>query len=162
MGKYIEQSLNTDGVELDQFIQGICTISRAGSSSTRTSLLLHCWEFQQMQPSLLPKASRLLRGYVNGACSTFSHGASQCQALPAMLKSSDQKKPHHRIRGLNDEKLAKEKLKSALKCSHCDKTGHTADYCWDLHPELKPDWCQPSESIGGREEDEAWSQGCCC
>ncbi|KAF3775818.1 hypothetical protein EJ110_NYTH46492 [Nymphaea thermarum] len=27
--------------------------------------------------------------------------------------------------------------RSLRKCTHCKKTGHTVDYCWDLHPEKK-------------------------
>ena len=80
-----------------------------------------------------------------GVCGNFGHGASQCRALLTMLESSDRKKPHHRMGGPNDEKLAKEKLK-AMPCSHCDKPGHTADYCWDLHPELMPAKFRKSES----------------
>ena len=47
--------------------------------------------------------------------------------------------------GLDDEKLAKEKLK-ALLCSHCGKPGHTANYCWDLHLELMLAKFRKSES----------------
>ncbi|XP_049935633.1 uncharacterized protein LOC126410390 isoform X2 [Nymphaea colorata] len=27
--------------------------------------------------------------------------------------------------------------RSLRRCTHCKKTGHTVDYCWDLHPEKK-------------------------
>ncbi|KAF3783502.1 hypothetical protein EJ110_NYTH19536 [Nymphaea thermarum] len=27
--------------------------------------------------------------------------------------------------------------RSLRRCTHCKKTGHTMDYCWDLHPEKK-------------------------
>ncbi|KAF3779043.1 hypothetical protein EJ110_NYTH34973 [Nymphaea thermarum] len=30
------------------------------------------------------------------------------------------------------------------KCTHCKKTGHTADFCWDLHPEMKNSLGKPS------------------
>ncbi len=26
----------------------------------------------------------------------------------------------------------------SVECSHCEKTGHTAEKCWELHPELRP------------------------
>ena len=26
------------------------------------------------------------------------------------------------------------------KCTGCNKSGHGADKCWKLHPELKPEW----------------------
>jgi hypothetical protein len=29
---------------------------------------------------------------------------------------------------------------SCLTCNHCDKGGHQQDDCWELHPEMKPDW----------------------
>ncbi|KAF3783760.1 hypothetical protein EJ110_NYTH31369 [Nymphaea thermarum] len=28
-------------------------------------------------------------------------------------------------------------IRSLRRCTHCKKTGHTVDYCWDLHPEKK-------------------------
>ncbi|KAF3776692.1 hypothetical protein EJ110_NYTH36130 [Nymphaea thermarum] len=35
-------------------------------------------------------------------------------------------------------------LCSSRKCVHCKKTGHTVEFCWDIHPEKKNNWKQNS------------------
>ncbi|KAF3773995.1 hypothetical protein EJ110_NYTH54106 [Nymphaea thermarum] len=34
--------------------------------------------------------------------------------------------------------------RSLRRCTHCKKTGHTVDYCWDLHPDKKGTRGRPS------------------
>lgn len=49
--------------------------------------------------------------------------------------------------------LSRPKQGRRRQCDHCHKTGHTKDYCWDLHPEKKPkqreDFNQPLSSHTG-------------
>ena len=52
-------------------------------------------------------------------CKNYGHKESECMAKELI-------KP-------------KKFNKSKKKCSHCNKRGHTADKCWKLRPELKPD-----------------------
>ncbi|KAF3776059.1 hypothetical protein EJ110_NYTH48342, partial [Nymphaea thermarum] len=35
-------------------------------------------------------------------------------------------------------------IRSFRRCTHCKKTGHTVDYCWDLHPDKKGTRGRPS------------------
>ena len=142
-GKYIEQCLNTDGVEFDQFIQGVydrssgLELDKESSSAALPGVPANAAKF--------PANGKPLTEGICQWCGVFSHGVSQCRALLKLVESSDRRKPHHCLGGPDDEKLAKEKLKS-LPCSHCDKPGRTADYCWELHPELMPAKFRKSES----------------
>ena len=120
--------MNTDGAELNQFIQGMYDQS--------TRLELNKDKSAATLPGVPANAAEPHSEGICQWCGTFRHGASQCGALLKLIESSDHKKPHHCL----DDK------KKSLNCSHCDKTRHTADHCWELHPELMLDWYQPSRS----------------
>ena len=37
-----------------------------------------------------------------------------------------------------------------LKCTHCQRSGHSEDSCWSKHPGLMPDWAKSSQPPAGR------------
>lgn len=119
-GEYIKQSMNTDGVDLDQFLQGMYDRS--------TGLDLDKDKTVATLPGVPANAAKPHSDGICQWCGTFGHGASQCGTLLKLIENSDRKRPHHRL----GEKL------SALKCTHCKKQGHSEDRCWVLHPELAP------------------------
>ena len=47
-----------------------------------------------------------------------------------------------------EEKKKGDPGKAGLICSHCEKTGHTADRCWEKYPLLKPRGLKKKEEKG--------------
>ena len=117
---YIKQAMNTDGIDLFTFIQGI---------QDRANSVFGKKLFVKANKATLERCQ---------ACGRQGHGFMQCRSVPKEAKEM--------VRETMDREHVHDRVKEAVECSHCGKKGHNEDNCWSKHPEkLKCSVCGSKE-----------------